>query len=264
MARSIAGGLINSGINAQNIAASDPDAKRREDLQNTLGIRAEQDNAAVAGDCDILVIAVKPQVMASVCQALSSALNRSPLVISIAAGIDCRSLNTWLDHRAAVVRCMPNTPALIGEGASALFATAEVSAAQCKLAEQTIRAVGSVCWVEHESQLDAVTAVSGSGPAYFFLVLEAMTEAGVKLGLEKQTAADLAIQTAFGAAKLARESDLDLAQLRRAVTSPKGTTESAIASFEKHQIRHIFMEAMQDCAARSRELCLELGAKSTL
>ena len=264
MARSIIGGLIDSGVAKQRILASDPSDAGRNALSEALGIEAVPHNHTVAEQSDILVLAVKPQVMAEVCQNLREPVTHSSVVVSVAAGIDCTSLNTWLGNNIPVVRCMPNTPALVGEGASALFAPAQVSAAQRQLAEQTIRAVGSVHWVAQEHLIDAVTAVSGSGPAYFFLVLEAMIDAGVQLGLEQSTAAELAIQTAFGAAKLARESDVSPAELRRRVTSPKGTTERAINSFEKNHLRHIFQEAMQDCAARSKELSQELGAKPSL
>jgi len=259
MASSIIGGLVNSGFNKQHIHASDPRPESLTQISEAFGVQTSSDNASVVNKADVVIIAVKPQVMGEVCTALKPHLTQDVLVISIAAGIDCRSLNHWLGDDVAIVRCMPNTPAMVSEGATGLFASKRVNAAQRRNSELILSAVGSTHWVQEEQLLDAVTAVSGSGPAYFFLVLEAMTDAGVKLGLEKNTAEELAIQTALGAAKLAKASDVSPAELRRRVTSPNGTTERAIASFENNKLRNIFAEAMSDCAARSSELAKELG-----
>lgn len=181
------------------------------------------------------------------------------MLISIAAGITTQSLAQWLGEDQAIVRCMPNTPSQLRAGASGLFANARVSDGQKSIANSILGAVGIVQWVKDEAQLNPVTAVSGSGPAYFFLVMEAMIEAGVKLGLERECATELTLQTAMGAAMLAKSSDLEVAELRRRVTSPKGTTEQAILSFERDDIRGIVERAMGACSQRAQELSELLG-----
>ncbi len=260
MANSIIGGLVAHGTASGNIFASDPNEQNLNKVVKSYGVHAAKNNVAAVKQADVVVLAVKPQVMREVSTALAGHIPVGALVISIAAGISCESLGRWLGKRQSIIRCMPNTPALVAEGASALFANASTSAQQREVAENILSAVGTVSWVEDESLIDAVTAVSGSGPAYFFLVMEAMIDAGVQQGLTRETAESLAIQTALGAARLARESDVDVAELRRRVTSPNGTTERAIASFEEHKLRDIFAAAMQACADRSRELAVELGS----
>ncbi|MNT13820.1 Pyrroline-5-carboxylate reductase [compost metagenome] len=196
--------------------------------------------------------------MKSVCQALAPSLEEGQLVVSIAAGITCASLAAWLGPRP-IVRCMPNTPALVGQGASGLYANAEVSAAQREQAEELLSAVGIALWLDEEKLVDAVTAVSGSGPAYFFLLIEAMTAAGVKLGLPRETAAKLTLQTALGAAHMAVNSDVDAAELRRRVTSPAGTTEAAIKSFQANGFEALVEQALGAAAHRSAEMAEQLG-----
>ena len=202
--------------------------------------------------------ATKPQVLKGVSQALAPSLQPGQLIVSIAAGITCASLASWLGD-VAIVRCMPNTPALLRQGVSGLFANARVSAAQKAQAEQVLSAVGLALWLNEESQLDAVTAVSGSGPAYFFLLIEAMTAAGEKLGLPRETAARLSIHTALGAARMASESDVDAAELRRRVTSPNGTTEAAINTFQTGGFEALVQQALNAAANRSAELAEQLG-----
>lgn len=260
MANSIIGGLIAHGMPSKNIFASDPSEQNLNSVVQRYGITAARSNASAVEQSDVIILAVKPQVMREVCLELATHIPVGALVISIAAGISCDSLARWLGDGRAIIRCMPNTPALVAEGASALFANATTSGQQKEIADSILSAVGSVSWVEEEDLIDAVTAVSGSGPAYFFLVMEAMINAGVQQGLARETAASLAIQTALGAARLAKESDVDVAELRRRVTSPNGTTERAIAAFEEHKLRDIFAIAMKACADRSRELALELGS----
>lgn len=262
MARSIIGGLMAEGAAASSITACDPKPEALQALTQDFGINTTTDNNAACASSDVIVLAVKPQVMGPVCETLRPNLPTNCLVISIAAGIDCRSLQLWLGDDIRLVRCMPNTPSLIRQGASGLYAKADVSNDHRALAEQILGAVGLVKWLPSEDLLDPVTAVSGSGPAYFFLFLEAMTDVGVELGLDRGTAKELAIQTAAGAAQLAQQSDVDLAELRRRVTSPGGTTERAIQAFEKLGLRAMVREAMQACAGRSQELARELGAKS--
>lgn len=260
MANCIIGGLIAHGVPNKNIFASDPNTQNLNKVVQSYGVTAAHTNDAAVEQSDVVILAVKPQVMREVCIELKKYIPVGTLVISIAAGISCNSLARWLGDDRAIVRCMPNTPALVAEGASALFANAATSEQQKEIANNILSAVGTVSWVNEEELIDAVTAVSGSGPAYFFLVMEAMIDAGVQQGLARETAESLAIQTALGAARLAKQSDVDVGELRRRVTSPNGTTERAIAAFEEHKLRDIFAIAMNACADRSRELALELGS----
>jgi len=259
MAGSIIGGLVANGHPSTNIIASDPTVGALQTLADTYGIQTTTDNAVAVKQSDVVVLSIKPQIMQIVCESIVDYISPETLTISIAAGINCASLKLWLHKKQAIVRCMPNTPALVQAGASALFANKRVSEAQKTIAEHILAAVGTVNWVAAETDIDAVTAVSGSGPAYFFLLIEAMIDAGVKQGLSRETATTLASQTAFGAAKLALNSEVDVAELRRRVTSPNGTTAEAIASFEENDFRSIVENAMLACADRSRELAKELG-----
>jgi pyrroline-5-carboxylate reductase len=206
----------------------------------------------------VVILAVKPQVMHVVCSQISAAVNQHhPLLISIAAGITTTSLQKWLGSAPAVVRCMPNTPALLQLGASGLAANAQVNSSQRESAEQIMQAVGISLWVDAESDLDAVTAISGSGPAYFFYFIELLEAAGVKLGLPQQTAARLARQTALGAATMAHEDDV--VKLRAQVTSMKGTTEQAILSFQHDHLDKLIINATAAAHRRSLELAQELS-----
>lgn len=260
MAQAIIKGLLETGTAAANICASEYTQEMAEAASQKLGIKTSTSNTEVIRDADVVVLAVKPQVLESVCSEIRESLSASTLIISIAAGIDCHALETWLgDH--AIVRCMPNTPAAIGQGASGIFCNAQVNNTQAQLAEHILAAIGLVLRVKEEQQIDAVTAVSGSGPAYFFLFIEAMADAGKQLGLDYDTALQLAKQTAVGAASLANSSELDIATLRKNVTSPKGTTEQAILSFEANKLRDIVLDAMQACANRAKTLSEELGPK---
>lgn len=258
MATSLIGGLLARGVPADCITASEPLAEQRQRIAAEHGIVVLEDNAAVIAAADIIVLAVKPQVMKAVCQALAPHLPAGVLIVSIAAGIPCASLSGWLGTDT-LVRCMPNTPSLLREGASGLYATAAVSAAQRQQAEELLAAVGLVLWLQEEQLIDAVTAVSGSGPAYFFLLMEAMTAAGEKLGLPAETASLLARQTALGAARMALASEFDPAELRRRVTSPNGTTEAAIRTFQNGGFEALVDDALQAAAHRSAELAELLG-----
>ena len=258
MASSLIGGLLAKGLDAAQIRASDPGAEARAKVAAEHGIELFADNAQAIQDADVIVIAVKPQAMKAVCQDLRPHLKPHQLLVSIAAGITCASLLDWLGNQP-LVRCMPNTPALLGKGVSGLFATADVTAEQRQQAEQLLSAVGIVVWVDSEAQIDAVTAVSGSGPAYFFLLIEAMTDAGVKLGLPRDVAKQLAEQTALGAAHMAVASDVDAAELRRRVTSPAGTTEAAIKSFQADGFAATVEKALSAAAHRSAEMAEQLG-----
>ena len=258
MAASLIGGLRAKGLEAAQIRASDPGAETRSKVAAEHGIAVFADNAEAIKDAEVVVLAVKPQAMKAVCEAIRPNLKPNQLVVSIAAGITCASMNNWLGAQP-IVRCMPNTPALLRQGVSGLFATAEVSAEQRQQAEELLSAVGIALWLDEEQQLDAVTAVSGSGPAYFFLLIEAMTAAGVKLGLPADIAAQLTMQTALGAAHMAVASDVDAAELRRRVTSPAGTTEAAIKSFQAGGFEALVEKALGAAAHRSAEMAEQLG-----
>ncbi|TCK17130.1 pyrroline-5-carboxylate reductase [Thiogranum longum] len=263
MARSLIGGLIADGWDPASISVSDPDPDQLAAVGRLFGTRSAKDNTSAVEQSELVVLAVKPQVMHDVaCELAATVQARHPLVISIAAGICSNDLERWLGGNCALVRCMPNTPALVQSGATALFANSAASDDQKALAESILRAVGLTLWIEDESLLDAVTALSGSGPAYFFLVIEALQEAGQSLGLDDKTARLLAVQTAFGAAKMALESRDDAATLRQKVTSPGGTTEKALAVLEEGGLRTLFNDALKAARDRSRELAKQFGEKS--
>lgn len=260
MASSIVGGLIASGHPASGISAADPFPASLEKLRAATSIAVHSDNADAVKNADVVILAVKPQVMAEASTSIAAAVSaNSALVISIAAGITVATMESRLGAEAAIVRCMPNTPALVGEGASGLFANNNVSAEQRDHAEKILSSIGITCWVQQESDLDAITALSGSGPAYFFLFTEAMIDAGVELGLDRDIATKLALQTGLGAARMGIESDVDLAELRKRVTSPAGTTEKAIESFEATQLRSTVTKAMRAAAVRAEEMAREMG-----
>ena len=260
MAGSLIGGLIADGWSPGRIQVADPDAAKTTRLAERFPIMTTRDNSEAIANADAVILAVKPQILHEVAGQIAPAIRRQqPVVISIAAGIGESSLRGWLGDDTAIVRCMPNTPALVQSGATALYANARVSGEQRSLAESVLRAVGLVLWVDDEAQMDAVTALSGSGPAYFFLFMEALQAAGTELGLAADTARLLSLQTAFGAAKMALESREDAATLRHRVTSPGGTTERAIELFRQEGFESIVLKALQAAAARSHELAAELG-----
>lgn len=260
MARSLAGGLVADSYDRNAIILSDPDPERRSELAAALGLNVLEDNQQVAQKADILVFAVKPQVMRAVAEELRAAVQqRRPLIVSIAAGIRSADLERWLGGNLAVVRVMPNTPALVGAGAAGLYANAHVTQAQRDQAEGILRAVGVTTWIADEALMDAVTAVSGSGPAYFFLAIEALEHAAVKSGIEPEAARLLAVQTAFGAAKMALESNEDPGLLRVRVTSPGGTTERALRVFHDGDFVGLFDRAVKAALERGRELAEQLG-----
>jgi pyrroline-5-carboxylate reductase len=262
MARSLIGGLIADGYDASQIWVSDPSQNQLQGLRSRFPIRTTHDNVEAAAAAEILVLAVKPQLLHEVVVALAPTLQaRRPLVISIAAGVREPALQRWLGGGLAIVRAMPNTPALVQSGATALYANREVSAQQHDQAESILRAVGLTLWLTDEAQMDAVTALSGSGPAYFFLVMEALEAAAIGLGLAPGTARLLPLETAFGAAKMALESNEGPGDLRARVTSPGGTTERATQVLEDGSLRALFQRALQAAEARSRELAEVLGGQ---
>ncbi len=261
MARSLIGGLVADGWDPAYITVSDPDPDQLAAVTRLFGTARAPDNVTAVGQSELVVLAVKPQIMHDVAKELANTVQtRQPLVISIAAGICTSDLQRWLGGDCALVRCMPNTPALVQSGATAMFANKAVNDDQKALAENIMRAVGLALWIGEEAQMDAVTALSGSGPAYFFLVIEALQEAGTSLGLDDKTARLLALQTAFGATRMALESRDDAATLRQRVTSPGGTTEKALAVLEEGRLRTLFSDALKAACDRSRELAKQFGA----
>jgi pyrroline-5-carboxylate reductase len=260
MTRSLVGGLLADGVAAARIVATEPDPDRRAALQHDFGIRVTADNAAAAADADVVVLAVKPQVMPGVARELARPLaGRDVLVISIAAGIPSADLDRWLGGSVPVIRAMPNTPALLRCSATVLCAGPGAGERHRELAEGILRAVGSVSWIEEEAQMDTVTALSGSGPAYFFLLAEALADAAAAQGMAPELARLLAIETAVGAARMALESAEDIAVLRARVTSPGGTTEAAIDALEAGGFRALVGDALDRAQARSRELAARFG-----
>jgi pyrroline-5-carboxylate reductase len=260
MAASLIGGLLQAGHPRERIAVAEPLPERAAWLANTFGIAVGAHAGEVCGDAGAVVLAVKPQQMRDALAGLR--LPAGCVVVSIAAGIRLESLARWLGNEVHLVRTMPNTPALLGAGISGLYADAAVPADARELASYVLGAAGTCVWLASEAQIDAVTAVSGSGPAYFFLVTEAMREAGVKLGLSPEIAGQLALQTLVGAAKMAEDGAaraVDLTQLRANVTSKGGTTEAAVRVLESAGLRTMFDTALQAAAERGRELGASLA-----
>lgn len=253
-------GLIARGLAAQRISVGEAHQARRIALADELGVHVTADNREAVAGADVVVLAVKPQDMAGTVQALAEVFaQRPPLVLSIAAGIRVTDIAGWCGPGVAVVRAMPNRPALNGAGATAMYAPASLGEAQRGLAAEVLGAVGTTVWVPDEDALDVVTALSGSGPAYFFLLAELMTDAAVNLGLDRASAQELSIQTLFGSGRMARESDGDLARLRAEVTSKGGTTEAALRSFEGANLRGIVAAALSAATERGREMAQSFG-----
>ncbi len=260
MAASIIGGLIASGFNAKNIFVTDLDGSKLEKMQADFGITPAQDNAELVSKVSSIVLSVKPQVLQMVLKDMQQVVQQhKPLVISIAAGIREKEISRWLGGDLAIVRTMPNTPALVQAGVTGMFANKLVTEEQKKLADNILSAVGSTVWLDAESQLDAVTAISGSGPAYFFLVMEAMEDAAKELGVDEQSARELVLQTAFGAAKIAVQGKDSPSVLREKVTSPGGTTEQGLLALNNGGIREAFSAALKAARDRSIELGDILG-----
>lgn len=262
MATALIAGLVkNSGAGAQ-VHVVDPNAQALDKLAAQYGATTAVSIDAAVGACEVIVLAVKPQQMREVAAALAPQLTpgTGPLVLSIAAGIRSGDLARWLGGYGAIVRSMPNTPALIGMGITGMVATPGVSGAQRAAADSVMRAVGKTVWLDDEALIDPVTAVSGSGPAYVFYFLEAMQAAAVEMGLSAEQGKALALATFAGATELAAQSSESLEVLRQRVTSKGGTTHAAITSMETAGVKPAIMAAMQAAAARGRELGEELGA----
>lgn len=260
MATSLIGGLVANGTPPGSIRVSDPDTARLDALVERFGVQAGADNAEVAARCATVVLAVKPQIMGTVVRELAPTLGEhAPLLVSIAAGVREADINRWSGGDMAIVRTMPNTPALVGCGATALCANAKVDAGQRERADAILKAVGITIWVDDEAQLDAVTALSGSGPAYYFLLMEIMQATGEAMGLDAEAARRLTLQTALGAARIANESDEPPAVLRERVTSPGGTTERALVTMREGGIDKVVGDGIRGARQRSIELGDALG-----
>jgi pyrroline-5-carboxylate reductase len=258
MARSLIGGLIARGVKAADIIVSDPMLAQREALQAHYGVSVTADNAIAAKDAQLVILAVKPQEMRNVTTGIAQQMSRECLIVSVAAGIKASDIQRWAGGRP-VVRCMPNRPALQGCGMTALYATQDVGADARTRAEAVLSAVGATLWVTEEAQMDVVTAVSGSGPAYFFLLIEMLEQAGMQLGLPADVSHRLAVETAYGSGLMAREASESPATLREQVTSKGGTTEAALKHLEAHNVRAIFADAIAAAAHRSSELAQQFG-----
>ena len=260
MAQALISGLVSCGVKPSLITVADPSSEAREQLAvkglNTVDPTTDAKAAVI--DADIVVLAVKPQVMKAVVSSFADALDKQ-LVISVAAGLSTEILSGMLSGYGNIVRAMPNTPAMIQMGATGLYGTDNISAEQKQLATAVMEASGLVMWVEDEAHMHAVTAVSGSAPAYMFYFIEAMVDGAVALGLDKEQASALAMQTMLGAAKMAMDSEDAPAELRRKVTSPNGTTQAAIESMQANDISRQIVEAMQACYDRSQSLSEEMS-----
>ena len=260
MASALIGGLVKRGLPAAHIVVADPSADQIARLVGRYGIQAARDNGSAAEGAEAVILAVKPQQMRGVALALAPRLTTHPLVVSVAAGIPHAALARWVGPQVPVVRTMPNRPALNGFGATGLYAPEAVGAANRALAESIMGAVSATVWVEHESQMDTVTALSGSGPAYFFLFMEALEAAAHERGLPLEIAHQLTLETAFGAAQMARQSADSLAALREQVTSQGGTTAAALDVLDAAGLRAIVAHAVAAADRRSAELAAEFGA----
>jgi pyrroline-5-carboxylate reductase len=260
MATSLIGGLIARGTPPSAIVAADPESSQRSRLERDYGITTVADAPAAVTGARTVVLAVKPQQMAQVARSIAGPVTAArALVISVAAGIRLQDLARWLGPAVPLIRTMPNRPALIGAGITALYAAPGVDAISRQTAETMLAACGTTVWVPDESQLDVVTAISGSGPAYFFLLIECLESAGIELGLDPETARRLALETARGAGRMAAEAAEPPAELRAQVTSKGGTTAAALAVLEAAGLRGIFAAAVAAAARRSAELAQEFG-----
>jgi len=259
MARSLIGGLLKTGVAASSISVAEPRAEARQELGREFGVACYADNRQAAAEADVLILAVKPQIMPAVHAELKDVLARQrPLLISIAAGVRIDQMERWFGHALPIVRCMPNTPALIGAGATGLFANRRVSAEQRALAQHILDAVGLTRWLDDESLLDTVTAISGSSPAYFFAMVEALEDAAFSQGMSRDTARALAAQACLGAGRMLTESGEDPSVLRKRVTSPNGTTQAALESFAADHFNQVVARAVVAATRRGGEMAAAL------
>ncbi len=259
MAYALISGLLNNGYNSENIKISDPNDELLRKREIELNITTFTDNTSLVEVCDIIVFAVKPQVLSEVCLELRDKIKPNHLFISIVAGIRIKDINRWLGGNYPLVRTMPNTPALVKHGVTGLFPNELINDAQKTLVTTILSSVGDCFWVNEEKLIDAITAISGSGPAYFFLLMQSMTQAGMALGLDEKTAKELSVQTGFGASLMATKSGKDPRTLRTNVTSPNGTTQAAIEYFQDQNFEGIVASATRAAFDRARELSTKLS-----
>ena len=259
MAYALIKGLLNNGFDANQINISDPNEELLLNRESELKVTTYSDNSSLLSNSDIIFFAVKPQVLSSVCLELKGVVKSKHLFVSIVAGIRSSDINRWLGGNFALIRTMPNTPALFQTGVTGLFANELVNNEQKSLVSSILSSVGECFWVDEEKLIDAITAISGSGPAYFFLLMQSMTQAGMALGLDEETANSLSIQTVYGASLMANKTGKDSRTLRAEVTSPNGTTQSAIESFQDQNFEGIVANATRAAYDRARELSNELG-----
>jgi len=260
MATALIGGLIHDNFPPTSICAADINDKQLTLLEQSCGIKISGDNNAAVSDADVIVLSVKPQMMGNICQEIATTVQqKQPLIISVAAGIQGKNFSHWLGEKTAIVRAMPNTPALIKAGATGLYANKHVTQSEREIAEKIMRAVGVVQWIDDEKHMDLVTALSGSGPAYFFKIMESMEKAACEMGLPPETAHLLTLQTALGAARLAIESDDALSTLREKVTSPGGTTEKGLEALQQANIEKTLYSTLEAATNRAVELAQEYG-----
>ncbi len=255
MACSLIGGLLHTGYQPNKVWVSDPHEEKLAKLATQYKIHTTQHNSEALTQADVVVFAVKPQNMRQAVTAAATIIRaKKPLIISIAAGITVSAIQSWLDFELPIIRCMPNIPAMVGSGATALYADVHTQQAQKEIAESLMRSVGLAIWVEHEQQLNVVTALSGSGPAYFFLVMEALQQAAETLGLTHQQARLLTVQTALGAARLALETEQPITELRDSVTSKGGTTEQGVKVLQENNVPELFAKALQAAKYKAVEM----------
>lgn len=259
MAGSLVGGLVGSGVSPADITIVDINEQAIDNLKQLFGVNSVASIEHIDEGASV-VVSVKPHVVETVCKAM--AVNKPELIISVAAGVRSDAISRWLPEHTAIVRCMPNTPALLGLGATALFANADCTESHRNRAQSLLSTAGKTCWVGKEDQLDAITALSGSGPAYFFYLIEHMANAAEALGLDASISREFAIETAFGAASMARTQQQSPTVLRENVTSKGGTTAAALSKFDELGLSHIIHEAMQAAQQRAIELGDEFGASS--
>ena len=259
MAYALIKGLLNNGFNANQINISDPNEELLRNRESELKVSTYSDNPSLLSNSDVIFFAVKPQVLSNVCLELKGIVKSKHLFVSIVAGIRSSDINRWLGGNFSLIRTMPNTPALFQSGVTGLFANELVDNEQKSLVSSILSSVGECFWVNEEKLIDAITAISGSGPAYFFLLMESMKQAGIALGLDEETANSLSIQTAYGASLMANKTGKDSRTLRAEVTSPNGTTQSAIESFQDQNFEGIVANATRAAYDRARELSNELG-----
>jgi|TARA_B110000438_G_scaffold4135_2_gene4154 pyrroline-5-carboxylate reductase len=259
MAKAIAGGLLRGGMHATNIFISTPKEKQCEALREEFyGVYVSTDNKKISDAAEIILFAVKPQILKSVCKELKDNIQKSkPLIISIAAGPNIEDIDTWLGGNMTIVRVMPNQPAVIDQGISALYANDRTQPKNRLLAEKIMSTVGKAIWLEKESQMDAVTAISGTGPAYFYLLIDIMIDAAIKNGMSAEIARDLAVETARGASALSASSEETMASMIERVRSPGGTTMAAFEYLDSKEARKIFTEAIDVAKERAQELANE-------